>query len=93
MGYKCRIAIVLLLLLTSIAALIAVAIIQDTWMSKEYSLEVSTYTHKCVSTYLLATGLLYFHIHKCSKHIHTEHTKRKTGNTHTGASTPTYLPL
>ncbi|XP_030251001.1 ectonucleoside triphosphate diphosphohydrolase 3 [Sparus aurata] len=39
MGYKCRIAGVLLLLLTSIAALIAVAVIQDTWKFKEYSLE------------------------------------------------------
>ncbi|XP_036931147.1 ectonucleoside triphosphate diphosphohydrolase 3-like [Acanthopagrus latus] len=39
MGYKCRIAGVLLLLLTSIAALIAVAVIQDTWRFKEYSLE------------------------------------------------------
>ncbi|XP_070691671.1 ectonucleoside triphosphate diphosphohydrolase 3 [Pempheris klunzingeri] len=39
MGYKCRIAVVVLLLLASIAALVAVAIIQDTWRSKEYSLE------------------------------------------------------
>ncbi|XP_039972762.1 ectonucleoside triphosphate diphosphohydrolase 3 [Xiphias gladius] len=39
MGYKCRIAVVLLLLLASIAALVAVAIIQDTWRFKEYSLE------------------------------------------------------
>ncbi|XP_019946784.1 ectonucleoside triphosphate diphosphohydrolase 3 [Paralichthys olivaceus] len=39
MAYKCRIAGVLLLLLASIAALIAVAIIQDTWAFKEYSLE------------------------------------------------------
>uniref|UniRef100_A0A3Q4GNT1 Ectonucleoside triphosphate diphosphohydrolase 3 n=1 Tax=Neolamprologus brichardi TaxID=32507 RepID=A0A3Q4GNT1_NEOBR len=31
MGYKCRIAGVMLLLLTSIAALVAVAVIQDTW--------------------------------------------------------------
>ncbi|XP_042346574.1 ectonucleoside triphosphate diphosphohydrolase 3 [Plectropomus leopardus] len=38
-GYKCRIAGVLLLLLASIAALIAVAVIQDTWRSKEYTLE------------------------------------------------------
>ena len=45
MGYKCRIAGVLLLLLTSIAALIAVAVIQDTWRFKEYSLEVNTYTY------------------------------------------------
>ncbi|KAG7229410.1 hypothetical protein INR49_012801 [Caranx melampygus] len=37
--YSCRIAGVILLLLTSIAALIAVAIIQDTWGVKEYSLE------------------------------------------------------
>ncbi|XP_059195611.1 ectonucleoside triphosphate diphosphohydrolase 3 [Centropristis striata] len=34
MGYKCRIAVVLLLLLGSIAALVAVAIIQDTWGSE-----------------------------------------------------------
>ncbi|XP_069549273.1 ectonucleoside triphosphate diphosphohydrolase 3 [Brachyistius frenatus] len=39
MGYKCRIVGVLLLLLASIAALIAVAVIQDTWSTKEYSLE------------------------------------------------------
>ncbi|KAM6935454.1 ectonucleoside triphosphate diphosphohydrolase 3 isoform 2-T2 [Lycodopsis pacificus] len=39
MGYKCRIAGVVLLLLASIAALVAVVVIQDTWKSKEYSLE------------------------------------------------------
>ncbi|XP_068592516.1 ectonucleoside triphosphate diphosphohydrolase 3 [Cebidichthys violaceus] len=39
MGYKCRIAGVLLLLLASIAALVAVVVIQDTWRSKEYSLQ------------------------------------------------------
>ncbi|GLD70203.1 ectonucleoside triphosphate diphosphohydrolase 3 [Lates japonicus] len=39
MGYKCCIAVVLLLLLASIAALVAVAIIQDTWATKEYTLE------------------------------------------------------
>nr|XP_033496318.1 ectonucleoside triphosphate diphosphohydrolase 3 [Epinephelus lanceolatus] len=38
-GYKCRIAGVLLLLLASIAALIAVAVIQDTWRSDRYTLE------------------------------------------------------
>ncbi|XP_054639118.1 ectonucleoside triphosphate diphosphohydrolase 3 [Dunckerocampus dactyliophorus] len=38
-GYKCRIAAVLLLLLASIAALIAVAVIQGNWRSKEYTLE------------------------------------------------------
>ncbi|XP_062254448.1 ectonucleoside triphosphate diphosphohydrolase 3 [Platichthys flesus] len=38
-GYKCRIAGVLLLLLASIAALVAVAVIQDTWAFKEYGLE------------------------------------------------------
>ncbi|KAM9723174.1 ectonucleoside triphosphate diphosphohydrolase 3 [Menidia menidia] len=38
-GYKCRIGGVLLLLLGSIAALVAVAVIQDSWMSKEYSKE------------------------------------------------------
>lgn len=40
MGYNCRVAIVLLVLLASIAALIAVAVIQDTWGSKEYGFEV-----------------------------------------------------
>lgn len=44
-GYQCRIAAVLLLLLASIGALIAVAVIQDTWRSKEYSLEVNIYMH------------------------------------------------
>lgn len=39
MGYKCRIAGVVLLLLASIAALVAVAVIQDAWSTKEYSLE------------------------------------------------------
>ncbi|AWO96921.1 putative ectonucleoside triphosphate diphosphohydrolase 3 [Scophthalmus maximus] len=38
-GYKCRIAGVLLLLLASVAALVAVAVIQDTWAFKEYGLE------------------------------------------------------
>ncbi|CAJ1061815.1 ectonucleoside triphosphate diphosphohydrolase 3 [Xyrichtys novacula] len=38
-GYKCRIAAVLLLLLASIAALVAVAVIQDTWGTKEYTME------------------------------------------------------
>ncbi|XP_023263248.1 ectonucleoside triphosphate diphosphohydrolase 3 isoform X1 [Seriola lalandi dorsalis] len=38
-SYKCCIAGVVLLLLTSIAALIAVAVIQDTWSFKEYTLE------------------------------------------------------
>ncbi|XP_042281233.1 ectonucleoside triphosphate diphosphohydrolase 3 isoform X1 [Thunnus maccoyii] len=37
--FKCRIAVVLLVLLAGIAALIAVAIIQDTWRSKEYSFQ------------------------------------------------------
>lgn len=46
MAYKCRIAGVLFLLLASIAALVAVAIIQETWKSKEYGLEVSKYMHK-----------------------------------------------
>lgn len=36
----------MLLLLTSIAALIAVAVIQDTWRFLEYSKEVSTYAHQ-----------------------------------------------
>ncbi|KAG8010231.1 Ectonucleoside triphosphate diphosphohydrolase 3, partial [Nibea albiflora] len=39
MGYKCRIAVVLLVLLASIAGLVAVAVIQDAWSSKEYSIE------------------------------------------------------
>ncbi|XP_028984303.2 ectonucleoside triphosphate diphosphohydrolase 3 [Betta splendens] len=38
-GYKCRVAGVLLLLLASVAALVAVAVIQDTWRFKEYSEE------------------------------------------------------
>lgn len=38
-GYKCRIAVVVLLLLGSIAALIAVALIQDKWSFRTYSLE------------------------------------------------------
>ncbi|KAM9310201.1 ectonucleoside triphosphate diphosphohydrolase 3 [Pholidichthys leucotaenia] len=39
MGYKCRIAAVFLLLLASIAALVAVAVIQDSWRYKRYSKE------------------------------------------------------
>ncbi|XP_024917670.1 ectonucleoside triphosphate diphosphohydrolase 3 isoform X3 [Cynoglossus semilaevis] len=39
MGYKFRIAGVFLLLLASIAALVAVAIIQDTWAFNEYTIE------------------------------------------------------
>ncbi|KAM4581119.1 ectonucleoside triphosphate diphosphohydrolase 3 [Odontesthes bonariensis] len=39
MGYKFCIAVVLLLLLASIAALVSVAVIQDTWIIKEYSTE------------------------------------------------------
>lgn len=42
-GYKCRIAVVLLVLLASIGALIAVAVIQDTWRSEEYGFEVNTH--------------------------------------------------
>lgn len=38
-GYKCRIASVFLLLLASIAALVAVAVIQDAWKTKEYSMQ------------------------------------------------------
>jgi len=45
MGSTCRVAGVLLLLLASIAALVAVAVIQDTWRFKEYGLEVNTYMH------------------------------------------------
>lgn len=50
MGYKCRIALVLLLLLASIAALVAIAVIQDAWASKEYSLEVNAHTCMCAHT-------------------------------------------
>uniref|UniRef100_A0A3Q0T5G1 Ectonucleoside triphosphate diphosphohydrolase 3 n=1 Tax=Amphilophus citrinellus TaxID=61819 RepID=A0A3Q0T5G1_AMPCI len=39
MGYKCRIAGVMLLLFASIAALIAVAVVQDTWKLSEYTKE------------------------------------------------------
>ncbi|XP_026150151.1 ectonucleoside triphosphate diphosphohydrolase 3 [Mastacembelus armatus] len=38
-GYKCRITGIVLLLLASIAALVAVAVIQDTWRFKKYSSE------------------------------------------------------
>uniref|UniRef100_A0A8C5DQI9 Ectonucleoside triphosphate diphosphohydrolase 3-like n=1 Tax=Gouania willdenowi TaxID=441366 RepID=A0A8C5DQI9_GOUWI len=38
-GYKCRIGGVFFLLLASIAGLVAVAVIQDTWKSKEYGLQ------------------------------------------------------
>ncbi|KAK7887182.1 hypothetical protein WMY93_026803 [Mugilogobius chulae] len=38
-GYKCRIALVLFLLLGSIAALITVAVIQDKWSFRSYSME------------------------------------------------------
>lgn len=44
-GYKCRIAVVLTLLLASIAALVAVAVIQDAWASQEYTIEVNTHTN------------------------------------------------
>lgn len=39
-GYKCRVAGVFFLLLASIAALVAVAVIQDRWRFKEYNEEV-----------------------------------------------------
>ncbi|XP_061572376.1 ectonucleoside triphosphate diphosphohydrolase 3 [Cololabis saira] len=39
MGFKCRIAVVLLLLLASIAALVTVAVIQGAWIAQEYNLE------------------------------------------------------
>ncbi|CAN9513903.1 unnamed protein product [Ophioblennius macclurei] len=39
MGYKCRITSVFLLLLACIAALVAVAVIQDTWKTKEYGMQ------------------------------------------------------
>ena len=58
MGYKCRIAGVLLFLFTGIAALIAVAVIQKTWRFKEYSLEVSTCPQ--IHIYPLAKSLLTF---------------------------------
>lgn len=52
-GYKCRIAIVVLLLLASIAALVTVAVIQDSWASPEYSNEVNAHTQipkiECIS--------------------------------------------
>lgn len=44
-GYKCRIAVVITLLLASIAALVAVAVIQNSWASTEYTLEVNTHKH------------------------------------------------
>lgn len=40
MGYKCRVAGVFFLLLASIAALVAIAVIQDRWRFKEYNEEV-----------------------------------------------------
>lgn len=43
-GYKCRIAGVIFLLLAGIAALVAVAVIQKTLKSQEYGLEVNTHT-------------------------------------------------
>lgn len=57
-GSSCRIAGVILLLLISIAALIAIGLIQDTWGVKEYSLEVSThmYVHKCSELYKIYPG-------------------------------------
>ncbi|XP_029927390.1 ectonucleoside triphosphate diphosphohydrolase 3 [Myripristis murdjan] len=39
MGFRCRLVVVLLLLLGSIAAIIAVAVIQDTWRFQEYNTE------------------------------------------------------
>lgn len=44
-GYMCRVALVVLLLLCSIAALVAVAVIQDSWAAKEYGTEVNTHMH------------------------------------------------
>ena len=76
MGYKCRIAGVLLLLLTSIAALIAVAVIQDTWRFKEYSLEVNTYT------YVNLEGLYSNGIKQFSEHIHTEKERQRCVHKH-----------
>ncbi|XP_028282269.1 ectonucleoside triphosphate diphosphohydrolase 3 [Parambassis ranga] len=38
-GFKCRLAVVLLLLLASIAAIVTIAVIQDNWMTKEYGTE------------------------------------------------------
>lgn len=65
MGYKCRIAGVLLFLFTGIAALIAVAVIQKTWRFKEYSLEVSTCPQ--IHIYPLAKSLLTFTFKKYIK--------------------------
>lgn len=56
MGYKCRIAGVLLLLLASIAALVAVVVIQDTWTLTEYDFEVNT----CMCRLCLASCLSHF---------------------------------
>lgn len=48
MGYKCRIAGVMLLLIGSIAALVAVAVIQDKLTVKEYGIEVKTHTYTLI---------------------------------------------
>lgn len=67
MGYKFRIAGVFLLLLASIAALVAVAIIQDTWAFNEYTIEVNKHTLAflcCLPTlYLLKTYYCQILIH------------------------------
>lgn len=62
MGYKCRIAGVMVLLLASIAALVAVAVIQDAWASREYTMEVNpthTHTHTVGAPYTWTIHCIY----------------------------------
>lgn len=63
MGYKCRIAGVLLFLFSGIAALIAVAVIQKTWMSQQYALEVSTHTYQAFTLWLKVVLLSHLKVH------------------------------
>lgn len=60
-GYKCRIAIVVLLLLASIAALVSVAVIQDSWASREYSNEVNAHTHIPQTEHINLSKMLFDH--------------------------------
>lgn len=60
-GYKCRIAGVIFLLLVGIAAIVAVAVIQKTLKSQEYGLEVKTHT----ITVSVQISLDAFRIHAC----------------------------
>lgn len=53
MGYKCRIAGVMLLLLGSIAALVVVAVIQDKLKVEEYGSEVNIHTKTHTQTSML----------------------------------------